>query len=118
MRPFERRAEIDFALACLTRAPQDQSITMLSDHVGLGPRRFTRLFELQVGMTPKVFARIKRFELMLRRSLEPGLDWSGIAVDCGYFDQSHLIRECRTLSGFTPAELVRRRTGDSHHVAV
>jgi AraC-like DNA-binding protein len=45
-------------------------------------------------------------------------DWSELALDCGYFDQSHLIRECRSLSGFTPTELAARRIGDSDHVAL
>jgi AraC-like DNA-binding protein len=42
-------------------------------------------------------------------------DWTAVAQDCGYFDQSHLIRECRQLSGFTPTELAARRIGDSNH---
>jgi AraC-like DNA-binding protein len=45
-------------------------------------------------------------------------DWTGLAQDCGYFDQSHLIRECRSMSGFTPTELAARRMVDSHHVAL
>ena len=40
-----------------------------------------------------------------------------LAQSCGYFDQSHLIRECRSMSGFTPTELAARRIGDSDHVA-
>ena len=81
---------------------------MLSEHVGLSARRFTRLFTLEVGLTPKLYARIKRFERMLR--LHAGrrcADWSEVAQHCGYFDQSHLIRDCKSLSGFTPSELVR-----------
>jgi AraC-like DNA-binding protein len=47
-----------------------------------------------------------------------GGDWTEVAQSCGYFDQSHLIRECRSLSGFTPTELAARRIGDSDHVAL
>ena len=39
---------------------------MLSEHVGLSARRFTRLFTLEVGLTPKLYARIQRFERVLR----------------------------------------------------
>jgi AraC-like DNA-binding protein len=118
IRPIQRRAEIDFALDRLTRAPQDHTIAMLSERVGLSARRFTRLFSLEVGLTPKLYARIKRFEQMLRFVKPPVPDWSELAQQCGYFDQSHLIRDCKSLSGFTPSELVSRRTGDTDHVAL
>lgn len=118
IRPMQRRAEVDFALLRLSTAPTHYSIAMLSEHVGLSARRFTRLFELEVGLTPKLYARIKRFEGMLRRMREPRLDWSELALSCGYFDQSHLIRDCRSMSGFTPSELLARREIDTHHVAL
>jgi AraC-like DNA-binding protein len=118
IRPIERRAEIDFALERLTRAPQEHTIAMLSEHVGLSARRFTRLFSLEVGLTPKLYSRIKRFEQMLRLARPPLPDWSELAQQCGYFDQSHLIRDCKALSGFTPSELVSRRMGETDHVAL
>ena len=119
IRPLQRRAEVDFALALLDQAPHDYSIATLSEHVGLSARRFTRLFSLEVGLTPKVYARIQRLRRVLdcmRQSI--GSDWTEAAQRCGYFDQSHLIRECRSLSGFTPTELAARRIGDSAHIAL
>lgn len=116
-RPLQRRAEVDFAIACLSTTPHDHTIAQLSEHVGLSARRFTRLFTLQVGMTPKLYARIQRFQRVLEVMQGPAAhDWTTMAQDCGYFDQSHLIRECRSLSGFTPTELAVRRMGDSDHV--
>jgi AraC-like DNA-binding protein len=118
-RPLQRRAEVDFAIAQLARTPHDQSIGMLSAHVGLSARRFTRLFTLQVGVTPKLYARLQRFQRVLQTMKGPTAnDWTALAHDCGYFDQSHLIRECRQLSGFTPTELALRRIGDSNHLAL
>jgi AraC-like DNA-binding protein len=116
IRPLQRRAEIDFALARLEYVPQDYSIAMLSEHVGLSARRFTRLFTLEVGVTPKVYSRIQRFQRVLQAMDWPAGDWTDIAQRCGYFDQSHLIRECRSLSGFTPTELAVRRIDNSGHV--
>ena len=119
IRPLHRRAEVDFALARLSAAPNDHSIAMLSEHVGLSARRFTRLFTLEVGLTPKVYARIQRFRHALDCMLQSnGSDWTDVAQTCGYFDQSHFIRECRSLSGFTPTELAARRIGDSDHIAL
>jgi AraC-like DNA-binding protein len=116
IRPLQRRAEVDFAIERLTHAPQDYSIAMLSEHVGLSARRFTRLFTLEVGLTPKLYARVQRFQRVLECMQSPARDWAVVAQDCGYFDQSHLIRDCRSLSGFTPTELAARRIGDSDHV--
>jgi AraC-like DNA-binding protein len=84
----------------------------------LSARRFTRLFSLEVGMTPKLFARVQRFQSVLQAMQEQVGDWTDVAQSCGYFDQSHLIRECRALSGFTPTELAARRIGDSDHIAL
>ncbi len=116
-RPLQRRAEVDFAIAQLSRAPHDHSIATLSEHVGLCARRFTRLFTLQVGLTPKLYARIQRFQRVLDvMQGPPASEWTAVAQECGYFDQSHLIRECRSLSGFTPTELAARRVGNGDHV--
>jgi len=116
IRPLQRRTEVDFALERLSGAPQDCSIAMLSEHVGLSARRFTRLFTLEVGLTPKLYSRVQRFQRVLQAMERPVGDWTQVALNCGYFDQSHLIRECRELSGFTPTELVVRRVDNSGHV--
>lgn len=118
IRPLQRRAEVDCALAWLAQAPPEHSITALSEHVGLSARRFTRLFTLEVGLTPKVYSRVRRFQRVLQTMNGPVSDWAELAQRCGYFDQSHLIRECRAISGFTPTELAARRIGDSDHVAL
>jgi AraC-like DNA-binding protein len=119
IRPLQRRAEVDYAIARLSAAPSDYTIAMLSEQVGLSARRFTRLFTLEVGLTPKVYARVQRFQRVMERMQDPTTrSWTELAQDCGYFDQSHLIRECRSLSGFTPTELAARRIVDTHHVAL
>jgi AraC-like DNA-binding protein len=119
IRPLQRRVEVDFAITRLREPSHDDSIATLSEHVGLSARRFTRLFSLEVGLTPKVYARIQRFQRALGCMQQSnGSDWTEVAQSCGYFDQSHFIRECRSLSGFTPTELAARRIGDSDHIAL
>lgn len=118
LRPLERRREIEFALHSLTAAPAEHTIARLSEEVGLSARRFTRLFSLQVGLTPKLYARIKRFERVVRQLNTGPLDWTELAQDLGYFDQSHLIRDCRAMSGFSPTELASRHIAGGHHVAL
>jgi AraC-like DNA-binding protein len=79
--------------------------------VGLSHRRLIQVFAAEVGMTPKVYCRVRRFQrarAMVRNAAVP--DWARVAVDCGYFDQSHLIRDFLAFSGLSPADYLRRRS--------
>lgn len=67
-------------------------------------RQLERLFPVMVGLRPKQFARIVRFQGLLDRiDVEGPRNWSSLALRCGYFDQSHMIREFRSLAGQSPA---------------
>jgi AraC-like DNA-binding protein len=80
----------------------------VSDRIGLSHRRFIEVFKTGVGLTPKLFHRVQRFQrtlALVRRVTAP--DWSRLAQDCGFFDQSHLIRDFVEFSGFSPAEFAR-----------
>lgn len=74
--------------------------------VGLSERRFIELFKNEVAMTPKLFSRIRRFQHALSRigRATPGIDWAALAADCGYADQSHLIRDFEIFAGCTPVK--------------
>ena len=75
---------------------------------GLSHTRFIQLFREQVGLTPKLFCRVRRFHALLDR-LEKGMPvhWAELAADCGYFDQAHLIHDFRAFAGITPLEYSR-----------
>lgn len=77
-------------------------IAELRERIGMSKTRFTAAFREQVGVAPKVLARVTRF----RRALElvrGGQDrLTDIALSCGYYDQAHFSTEFRTMSGFTP----------------
>ena len=82
----------------------------VSERVGLSQRRFSEVFKTEVGLTPKLLHRVQRFQRVLalaRRATAP--DWSRLALDCGFFDQSHLIRDFVAFSGFSPAEFLRHQ---------
>jgi AraC-like DNA-binding protein len=67
---------------------------------GLSERQLERRFRSSVGVSPKVLARLVRFQEVYRRLGEQGpLDGVVIALDCGYFDQAHLLRDFRELTG-------------------
>ena len=70
---------------------------------GCTPAQFIRRFEQAVGITPKCYARVLRFAVLLPSLVRCGpRDWAQIAAGAGYFDQSHLIREFRQLAGMPP----------------
>ena len=87
------------------------SVEELARRSGASVRNLDRLFRHWVGLPPKQFGRIVRFQSVLaslRTSRAP--DWGRVAVELGYSDQSHLIHEFAGFSGMTPARLV----GDRH----
>ena len=84
-----------FANGALVRA--------VSRELGFSQRRFIQIFSSHVGLTPKIFCRILRFQrarVSAERVKAP--DWAELAVACGYFDQSHLIKDFKEFSGSTP----------------
>lgn len=71
--------------------------------LSLSKRRFIQLFSSHVGLAPKLFCRILRFQQARVLAEKPEApDWATVAVTCGYFDQSHLIRDFKEFSGSTP----------------
>lgn len=83
------------------------SISALQERAGLSKNRLLSGFREQVGVTPKLFARIHRFRnamSMLHQGVAP---LSRVALDAGYYDQAHMNAEFRELGGLTPLEFVR-----------
>jgi AraC-like DNA-binding protein len=84
---------------------------------GLSSRRFSRIFSEQVGLTPKSFARLNRFQRAVRSlSREHEINWGEVGFAAGYYDQAHLIHEFCSLSGLTPTEYVARHTERWNHL--
>jgi AraC-like DNA-binding protein len=66
------------------------------------------VFRAEVGMTPKLYSRVRRFQLALARArATPRADWARLAGECGYFDQSHLIHDFRQFCGLGPTDCLR-----------
>jgi AraC-like DNA-binding protein len=93
------------------------SVTAAAVRSGLSPRRFIELFRREVGLPPKAFCRLLRFQRALRllaRSPRPNL--ARLAVECGFYDQAHLIRDFRAFAGITPTAYLARRGVHYNHV--
>ena len=70
-------------------------------------RHLERRFREEVGLRAKQMARIARVHAVLQTlQQQPLLSGAEIAAQCGYSDQPHMIRECKALTGHTPARLM------------
>lgn len=95
-------------------ATMNPSVASVADEIGLSQTRFIHVFRQNVGLTPKKFTRLQRFQQALHLSVQTiDPDWADIAFQCGYFDQSHLINEFRALGGITPTSYAPQ---DSDHI--
>ena len=104
-KPHLLHPAVSYAVRKLISFPDLPCIRQVQDESGYSPKRFIELFKGSVGLTPKVFSRIQRFQAVIARMARGDrVDWAGVAVDGGYYDQSHLNREFRVFSGVTPAQ--------------
>lgn len=98
------------ALRSLGAAGPASRTREVARQVGLSQRRLITVFKQEIGITPKLFSRVRRFQralVMIRRVALPS--WPALALECGYCDQSHMIRDLLTFSGFSPSEYWSRQ---------
>ena len=93
--------EVSHALTMLVESDGRRPIGQLAADTGWSHKHLITRFKRQVGMTPKMAARLIRFE-SARRRVAGGLGWARLAAEAGYADQSHLVREFRQFTGLTP----------------
>ena len=97
----------DAAIAeAVRRLIETPDLAGLAVALNLSPRHFERRFKSQVGIAPKVFCRIQRFQRVFHE-IETGGNWVQAALACGYYDQAHLVRDIREFSGETPSALLK-----------
>jgi AraC-like DNA-binding protein len=80
-------------------------VARLARELELSTRQLERRFQNAVGLSPKLFGRIQRFHRVFE-VVESGQDWVTAALECGYYDQSHLVNDFREFSGEAPASLL------------
>ncbi|HXB69573.1 MAG TPA: helix-turn-helix domain-containing protein [Candidatus Acidoferrales bacterium] len=118
-RPLVRHRAVAFALGQFHGGPKTRTIGDVTDQTGLSSRRFIEVFRQQVGLTPKLFCRVRRFQEVVQRVAASGhIDWTDVALSCGYFDQAHFIHDFRAFSGISPTMYAGLRTGHTNHVPI
>jgi AraC-like DNA-binding protein len=85
-------------------------IGQIANEVGWSHKQLIRRFRQQVGLRPKMAARLVRFDGVWRRldQARGPLDWGQLAAEIGYADQAHLVREFRQFTGTTPTAFLDR----------
>jgi AraC-like DNA-binding protein len=108
---------VSIAMVKFNQAEGRARIQDVARRIGLSQRRFIQVFAAEVGLTPKLFCRVRRFQRvreLLRKIAAP--DWTRVAAQCGYCDQSHLIRDFQALSGLSPVDYLRQSTAQNGQV--
>lgn len=124
--PGAMRREEELVLAAVSLMRRSRGGARVRDAaaaLGVGERRLERAFDRCVGLSPKFLARVLRFRDVIR-SMEsaeerwgaarrggsrPTRSWTAVALDAGYADQPHFVREFRALAGVTPSAWAAER---------
>lgn len=102
------------AAALFGAAAGERTVRAVAETLGLSERRLQQLFRDHVGLPPRTWSRIARMHECLRLLRGPvTLPWQALALDGGFYDQSHLVNEFQALCGMTPARFLRRDVSGS-----
>lgn len=105
MRPNAIAGMPEAAAAILSRSGCVR-VSEMARSAGLGIRQFERRFRYEIGVSPKLYARIARFEAALRRkTAAPTMTWTDIAHALHYYDQMHMVHDFNRLSGDSPSAI-------------
>jgi AraC-like DNA-binding protein len=125
---LSRRVDPDPAVAAAATAlHRGRTVADVCDRLGWTRQRLARRFTELIGVTPKRFARVRRFQRLLsavNSSVNAGggygrqVDWGRLAAETGYHDQAHMIHDFRTFAGLCPTEYAPRSAYEQNHVPV
>lgn len=96
---------VDLA-ARIVRAAGRLSVDTLAAEAGISSRQLRRRFLMEVGVGPKLLCRLLRFQQVFRAVDQNVAEWAGVAFECGYYDQAHLISDFRQFAQQTPSVLL------------
>lgn len=112
-----RHPAVDFAVRQFQMSQHAGIVDDVTRQLGLSRRRFSQVFREQVGATPKLYSRIRRFQQaigQIRRGRD--IQWVDLALSCGYWDQSHFVNDFRAFSGINPTTYVANTLQWANHV--
>ncbi len=92
----------------LYKSPKEQNVLSIAKQYGYNERHLYRLFKTYYGISPKVLLNILRLHLCLTLVMDEKVSLVDIANICGFYDQSHFIKEIKRYTGFSPLQLLER----------
>lgn len=110
LRPFiaegqQRISIIDDAIDFVVSKDGMVTIEEVAEHFKISKRYLEKQFLIKVGVSPKFFARLRRFaKLSLKVAYSDSVDWMSLATEAGFHDQSHMVKEFLEFNGQTPAD--------------
>jgi AraC-like DNA-binding protein len=101
---------VTYAISRFSRGSEPTRVAEMAEELGMSHKHFIDCFRREVGLTPKTFCRIRRFQEVLtgiqsRRTVA----WADVAYACGYYDQAHFVNDFVAFSGMNPSEYLDRR---------
>jgi AraC-like DNA-binding protein len=98
---------VSWAYGAILKSRGRLSVARLAERLDWSRKHLAQRFHEEVGLGPKAVSRIARFQTA-QELARIGDEWAGIAAECGYADQAHLVREFRELAGTTPSAWLAR----------
>ena len=108
LKKIEKASKKDFIKLVdeLYEKPKEQTVIDIAEKLGYNQRHLFRIFKINYGLSPKVLLNILRLHLCLTLLLEKNMDLTSIAILCGFYDQSHFIRDIKKYTGVSPLKLL------------
>ncbi len=108
---------LDRAAARLTADPLHTSLDWLARQACLSPRQFNRKFTERIGVGPKLYGRLVRYHrAYLFKAAHPALAWPTVAIEFGYTDYQHLVRDFRQFTNATPTTWLREDAASPENI--
>jgi AraC-like DNA-binding protein len=102
---------VSCAVNRFSQQPHVQRIRDVASELGISHKHFIEEFRREVGLTPKLFCRIRRFQEVLAQIGSRGaVEWADVAVSCGYYDQAHFVNDFQAFAGQNPTAYLSYRT--------
>lgn len=108
MTKLKSKPKLDFVelIDELYQNPKEQTVILTAEKMGYNQRQLLRIFHKHYGVSPKCLLNILRLHLCLTLLENKTLNLTDIAVHCGFYDQSHFIKEIKRYTGFSPLQLL------------
>jgi AraC-like DNA-binding protein len=105
------------AIRIFQSAPESVSVRKVAAEIGWSHKHLINAFQSCVGVSPKQFSRVRRFQNAVRTlQLSQSTALAEIALSCGYYDQPHFNSDFKTFSGLTPTDFLRDAKGRSNFI--